>query len=96
MPDEILRTFVAIELEEPLRVAIAQVQGKLKRQTPPGSVKWVAAGGIHHRNRAGYRVTHVEISRRVGSHPRRRAERARHRAQRGDSRSIRVPGHRNQ
>lgn len=47
MPEEILRTFIAIELEEPLRIAIAQVQNKLKRQTPPGSVKWVAADGIH-------------------------------------------------
>ena len=47
MSEEILRTFIAIELEEPLRLAITQVQGKLKRQTPPGSVKWVAADGIH-------------------------------------------------
>lgn len=47
MPEEILRTFIAIELEEPLRLAIARVQDKLKRQTPPGSVKWVAADGIH-------------------------------------------------
>lgn len=47
MPDEILRTFIAIELEEPLRLAIARVQGEFKRQTPPGSVKWVAPEGIH-------------------------------------------------
>ena len=47
MPDEILRTFIAIELEEPLRIAIARVQGKFKRQAPPGSVKWVAPEGIH-------------------------------------------------
>ena len=47
MPDEILRTFIAIELEEPLRIAIARVQGKFKRQAPTGSVKWVAPEGIH-------------------------------------------------
>lgn len=47
MPGEILRTFIAIELDEPLRMAIARVQGKFKRQAPPGSVKWVAPDGIH-------------------------------------------------
>jgi 2'-5' RNA ligase len=47
MPDEILRTFIAIELDEPLRLAIGRVQGKFKRQAPPGSVKWVAPDGIH-------------------------------------------------
>lgn len=47
MPEEILRTFIAIELNEPLRIAIGRVQSKLKRQTPPGSVKWVAPDGIH-------------------------------------------------
>lgn len=47
MADEILRTFIAIELDEPLRLAIGRVQAKFKRQTPPGSVKWVAPDGIH-------------------------------------------------
>lgn len=47
MPEEILRTFIAVELEEPLRSAIARVQDQLKRQAPPGSVKWVAPDGIH-------------------------------------------------
>ena len=47
MPDEILRTFIAIELDEPLRSAIGRVQGKFKRLAPPGSVKWVAPDGIH-------------------------------------------------
>lgn len=47
MPEEILRTFIAIELDEPLRIAIGRVQGKFKRQAPPGSVKWVAPDGIH-------------------------------------------------
>lgn len=47
MTDEILRTFIAIELDEALRAAIARVQGKFKRLAPPGSVKWVAPEGIH-------------------------------------------------
>jgi len=47
MPDEMLRTFIAIELNETLRIAIARVQGKFKRLAPPGSVKWVASEGIH-------------------------------------------------
>lgn len=47
MADEILRTFIAIELDEALRGAIARVQEKLKRQMPAGSVKWVTPGGIH-------------------------------------------------
>ena len=47
MADEILRTFIAIELDEPLRLAIGRVQAKFRRQAPPGSVKWVAPDGIH-------------------------------------------------
>jgi RNA 2',3'-cyclic 3'-phosphodiesterase len=47
MRDPILRTFIAIELDEPLRVALAAVQTKFKHQAPPGSVKWVAPDGIH-------------------------------------------------
>lgn len=47
MPEDILRTFIAIELDETLRLAIARVQGKFKRLAPPGSVKWVAPDGIH-------------------------------------------------
>jgi len=47
MVDEILRTFIAIELDEPLRLAIGRVQTKFRRQAPPGSVKWVAPDGIH-------------------------------------------------
>ncbi len=47
MTGEILRTFVAIELDEPLRTAIMRVQGKFRRLAPPGSVKWVAPDGIH-------------------------------------------------
>jgi 2'-5' RNA ligase len=47
MPDESLRTFIAIELDESLRRALQSLQNRLKRQTPPGSVKWVAPEGIH-------------------------------------------------
>jgi RNA 2',3'-cyclic 3'-phosphodiesterase len=47
MPDEILRTFIAIELDEMLRIAIGRVQGKLKRAAPAGGVKWVASDSIH-------------------------------------------------
>jgi RNA 2',3'-cyclic 3'-phosphodiesterase len=47
MPEEILRTFIAIELDESLHIALRSVQEKLKRQTPPGSVKWVDPEGIH-------------------------------------------------
>jgi 2'-5' RNA ligase len=47
MPDEILRTFIAIELDQPLRIALRQIQDRFKRQAPAGSVKWVAPDGIH-------------------------------------------------
>lgn len=47
MPDEILRTFIAIELDESLHIALGRVQGTLKRQMPARGVKWVAADGIH-------------------------------------------------
>ncbi len=47
MPGETLRTFIAIELDEALRIALRTVQDKLKRQAPPGSVKWTAPDGIH-------------------------------------------------
>jgi RNA 2',3'-cyclic 3'-phosphodiesterase len=47
MPDNILRTFIAIELDEPLRIALRSIQDKLKRQVPPGSVKWVSPDAIH-------------------------------------------------
>lgn len=47
MPEQVLRTFIAIELEETLLIAIRGVQDKFKRQVPPGSVRWVAPDGIH-------------------------------------------------
>ncbi len=47
MADEIWRTFIAVELDRPLRSGLARVQEQLKRQMPPGSVRWVAPEGIH-------------------------------------------------
>ena len=47
MVNDILRTFIAIELDETLRVAIGSVQERLKCQCPRGSVKWVAIDSIH-------------------------------------------------
>jgi RNA 2',3'-cyclic 3'-phosphodiesterase len=47
MPDEILRTFIAIELDESLRIAIGRVQGKFKRVAPSGGVKWIPSDSIH-------------------------------------------------
>jgi RNA 2',3'-cyclic 3'-phosphodiesterase len=47
MPEEIWRTFIAIELDRPLRNALAKIQEQFKRQMPPGSVRWVEPEGIH-------------------------------------------------
>ncbi len=47
MPDEIIRTFIAIKLDETLLIALKRVQDKFKRQMPPGTVRWVAPEGIH-------------------------------------------------
>jgi 2'-5' RNA ligase len=47
MPDEILRTFIAVELDEPLRLAIGRMQAEFKRGAPWGSVKWAAPESIH-------------------------------------------------
>ncbi len=48
MPDdEILRTFIAVELDEPLRQALGRVQGKFKRQMAPRDVRWVEIENLH-------------------------------------------------
>lgn len=47
MPELTLRTFIAIDLDEEVRDGLSRVQGKFKRQAPPGSVKWVAPHAIH-------------------------------------------------
>jgi RNA 2',3'-cyclic 3'-phosphodiesterase len=47
MPEELLRTFIAIELNRPLREALARIQDQFRAQMPRGSVRWVEADGIH-------------------------------------------------
>ena len=42
-----VRTFIAIELDETINAALADLQGQLKAKVPPGSVRWVKPGGIH-------------------------------------------------
>jgi len=44
---QILRTFIAIELDEPMREALARVQEELQVAAPPGSVRWVRPESIH-------------------------------------------------
>ena len=47
MADELLRTFIAVELDESLRQSLVTLQNRLKKQMPAGSVKWVAPDGMH-------------------------------------------------
>ena len=47
MVDEVLRTFIAVELDEVLLHDLAALQNRFKKQTPMGSVKWVAPAGMH-------------------------------------------------
>ena len=42
-----VRTFIAIELDETINVALADLQRQLKAKVPQGSVRWVKPGGIH-------------------------------------------------
>ncbi len=42
-----IRTFIAIELDEAIKVALVDLQGQLKAKVPQGSVRWVKPGGIH-------------------------------------------------
>jgi len=42
-----VRTFIAIELDETINAALADLQGQLKAKIPQGSVRWVKPGGIH-------------------------------------------------
>jgi RNA 2',3'-cyclic 3'-phosphodiesterase len=46
-PEPTLRTFIAIELDPEVRDALSRVQGKLKRGSPDGAVKWVNPESIH-------------------------------------------------
>jgi RNA 2',3'-cyclic 3'-phosphodiesterase len=47
MAEEILRTFIAIELDKSLQLALQRIQNKLRQQMPPDSVRWVGLEGIH-------------------------------------------------
>jgi 2'-5' RNA ligase len=47
MPEIVLRSFIAIELNEGVRDGLARVQGKFQREAPQGAVKWVAPDAIH-------------------------------------------------
>jgi len=42
-----IRTFIAIELDEAMREALAAVQDELQAAAPPRSVRWVRPEGIH-------------------------------------------------
>jgi len=42
-----LRTFIAIELDEAVRNALATTQDDLRRALPRDAVRWVRPGGIH-------------------------------------------------
>lgn len=42
-----LRTFVAVELDEELKDNLAHLQRRLRDQVPPRSVRWVRPEGIH-------------------------------------------------
>lgn len=46
MPQEI-RAFIAIELPNPLKASLMELQGRLKEQTPPRAVRWVRPEDIH-------------------------------------------------
>jgi 2'-5' RNA ligase len=42
-----IRSFVAIELPDGARTALADLQGELKAQVPPKAVRWTRPGSIH-------------------------------------------------
>ena len=44
---EKIRTFIAIELDESIKVSLTKLQERLKGQVPQGSVRWVRSEGIH-------------------------------------------------
>lgn len=46
MPQEI-RTFIAIELPDPIKASLTELQERLKGQAPPRAVRWVRSEGIH-------------------------------------------------
>lgn len=44
---EMVRAFIAIELDHAILRALDKLQAELKRQTPQKAVRWVASTGIH-------------------------------------------------
>jgi len=42
-----MRTFIAIELPEPLKASLRELQDRLSAQPPRGAVRWVQPQGIH-------------------------------------------------
>ncbi|MCC7352138.1 MAG: RNA 2',3'-cyclic phosphodiesterase [Anaerolineae bacterium] len=42
-----IRAFIAIELNEAVQVALREVQERLKKAVPRGSVRWVQPEGVH-------------------------------------------------
>ncbi len=44
---DILRTFIAIELDETVAIALGAIQEELKSRVPKGSVRWVNPASIH-------------------------------------------------
>lgn len=44
---ETIRAFIAIELNETVHIALREVQDRLKKAVPRGSVRWVQPEGIH-------------------------------------------------
>ncbi|MCS6843043.1 MAG: RNA 2',3'-cyclic phosphodiesterase [Caldilineales bacterium] len=47
MPSSSLRLFIALELAQDVRNALAKLQDALRRQLPPGAVRWTAVESIH-------------------------------------------------
>lgn len=47
MPDQTIRTFIAVELSADLLRALAETQARLKRTLDMPSLRWVAPEGVH-------------------------------------------------
>jgi 2'-5' RNA ligase len=45
--DREIRTFIAVELPDPLRRSLRKLQDRLKEQISPRSIRWVQPDGIH-------------------------------------------------
>ncbi len=47
MSPQVLRTFIALELDDGLKSALTGMQDRLKRRVSAGAVRWVRPDGIH-------------------------------------------------